>query len=130
MHGGFARLRARCTMNVGLRISLHDKGDDLGRDVARIAALWAEGFRQFGGPFLAGPAFTAVDAMFAPVAFRAQTYGILDDEAASGYVQRLLALAPMHQWEVAALAETAREPGHEEEARATGALVADLRAMA
>jgi glutathione S-transferase len=130
MHGGFGRLRSRCTMNVGVRVKLHDNDDDLDRDVRRMTALWAEGLQRFGGPFLAGETFTAVDAMFAPVAFRAQTYGIFSDATPAAYVQRLLALAPMRQWEAAALAETVREPGHEAEAQATGVLTADLRAKA
>jgi glutathione S-transferase len=71
-----------------------------------------------------------VDAMFAPVAFRAQTYGILTDPTSAAYVQRLLALPAMREWEAAALKETEREPGHEDEARATGTLTADLRATA
>jgi glycine hydroxymethyltransferase len=34
-----------------------------------MAALWADGLERFGGPFLGGQPFTAVDAMFAPVAW-------------------------------------------------------------
>ena len=34
------------------------------------------GFERFGGPYLAGAEFTAVDAFFAPVVFRVQTYGL------------------------------------------------------
>jgi glutathione S-transferase len=130
MHGGFGTLRNRCTMNVGLRVKLHERGDNLARDVERMAALWADGLGRFGGPFLGGSGFSAVDAMFAPVAFRAQTYGVLTDPTSAAYVQRLLALSAMREWEAAALKETEREPGHEGEARATGTLTADLRATA
>ncbi len=130
MHGGFGTLRNRCTMNVGVRVKLHEKGDNLARDVARVAGLWATGLERFGGPFLAGQNFSAVDAMFAPVAFRAQTYGILTDAVSSRYVERLLALPAMREWEGAALRETERERSHEEDLEATGTVTADLRAGA
>jgi glutathione S-transferase len=128
MHAGFGTMRDRCTMNVGIRVTLNDRPAALESDLARLAALWADGLKRFGGPFLAGSAFTGVDAMFAPVAFRAQTYGVLNDATSGAYVQRLLALPAMREWEAAALKETWREPGHEEEALATGKWTADLRA--
>ena len=130
MHGGFSTLRNRCSMSVGLRVKLFDKADNLARDIARMAALWADGLARFGGPFLAGEAFTAVDAMFAPVAFRAQTFGILTDAISSAYIQQLLALPAMRDWEGAGLRETQREPAHEAEIAATGTIKADLRAGA
>ena len=40
----------------------------LNKDISRIDALWQQGLEKFGGPFLAGDTFTAVDAMYAPVA--------------------------------------------------------------
>jgi glutathione S-transferase len=130
MHAGFGALRDRCTMNVGIRVNLHDNPPALAGDISRMAALWADGIGRFGGPFLAGDKFTAVDAMFAPVAFRAQTYGVLKDATSAGYVQRLLALPSMQAWQAAALEETWREPAHEEEAKATGRWTADLRTTA
>ena len=45
-------------------------------DIARLVELWGDGFKRFGGPFLAGNSFGAVDAFFCPVAFRVQTYGL------------------------------------------------------
>ena len=57
-------------MSCGVRVRLIEHSAALDRDVARLGALWNEGLRRFGGPFLAGTAFTAVDAFFAPVAFR------------------------------------------------------------
>jgi glutathione S-transferase len=83
MHAGFGALRTACSMNVGTRVRLHTIGPDLAHDVARISALWSHGLARFGGPFLAGAAFTAVDAFFCPVAFRVQTYGLVLPEAAA-----------------------------------------------
>lgn len=130
MHSGFAALRNRCGMNCGLRIELGERPDDLSRDIARVDALWAEGLQRFGGPYLAGPSFTAVDAFFAPVAFRVQTFGLALNEPGAAYAKRLLALPAMQEWYAAALAETDREEGHEHEARESGRIVQDLRVPA
>ena len=129
MHSGFAVLRECCSMSCGVRVALHDAPDPLARDIARIGALWGDGLRRFGGPFLAGAAFTAVDAMFAPVAFRIQTYGLGFPDALAAYAKRLLALAAMQEWYAAALAETWREPSHEDEVARAGRVVEDLRAL-
>jgi glutathione S-transferase len=76
MHSGFTALRGECSMNCGLRVRLNAPSDALRADLARIASLWGEGLERFGGPFLAGSTFTAVDAFYCPVAFRVQTYGL------------------------------------------------------
>jgi glutathione S-transferase len=130
MHAGFAALRDACTMNCGIRVRLADIPPALAADIARLVELWTEGLDRFGGPFLAGPAFTAVDAFFAPVAFRIQTYALPLPPACAQYAQRLLDLPAMRYWYAAALAETWREPGHEDEARRAGAWLTDLRAPA
>ena len=72
MHSGFGNLRNDCSMSVGMRIRLHGISDALRAELTRLQALWNEGLARFGGPFLAGPRFTAVDAFFAPVASRIQ----------------------------------------------------------
>lgn len=127
MHSGFATLRQICTMNCGLRIRLEVISEAMALDISRIDELWSEGLNRFGGPFLAGKTFTAVDAFFAPVAFRVQTYGLTLTPVASDYAQRLLALDSMRSWETAALQEPWREPGHEEEALRAGTVLEDLR---
>jgi len=128
MHSGFSTLRDLCTMNCGIRVKPNAITPALAKDIARLAQLWSEGLTKFGGPFLAGETFTAVDAFYAPVAFRAQTYGLTFNPAADAYVARLLALPAMVEWYEAALAETFREQGHEDEARGYGTWTADLRA--
>ena len=129
MHGGFSALRSRCTMNVGVRVALAGIDAELARDIARVRELFEEGLARFGGPWLAGAEFTALDAFFAPVAFRVRTYG-LDMGEGQAWVDRILAHPAMQQWEAEALAESWREQGHEAELAATGSLVADLRASA
>ena len=127
MHGGFATLRNDCTMNVGVRVNPKPMSDALKRDVERISELWAEGFASFGGPFLAGSRFTAVDAFFAPVAFRVRTYGLDVGQAGNEWVRHMLTLPAMLAWENDALKESWREVGHEEELRTCGELIADYR---
>jgi glutathione S-transferase len=128
MHSGFGTLRNDCSMCVGVRIALHEVSEALRRDVARIDALWSEGVARFGGPFLAGAAFTAVDAFFVPVAFRVRTYGLALGAPAAAYAARLLDLPSTRQWEAAALREPWREVAHESEILASGTLLEDRRA--
>ena len=127
MHGGFSALRECCTMNVGVRVKPKPMSDALQRDVARIAELWAQGLDSFGGPFLAGPQFTAVDAFFAPVAFRVRTYGLDVGHAGNEWVHHILMVPAMLAWEKDALTESWREVGHEDELRACGEVIADYR---
>lgn len=128
MHSGFATLRNDCTMNVGVRVEPHLPSPALNKDIARLTELWAEGLARFGGPFLAGDAFTAVDAFYAPVAYRVRTYGLDVGPGGQAWVEHMLALPAMQAWETAALAETWREDGHEAEIGAAGRVVADYRA--
>lgn len=127
MHSGFAALRAICTMNCGVRVQLNEISPALARDLGRIDELWREGLERFGGPFLTGKSFTAVDAFFAPVAFRIQTFDLKLDAASLAYAARLLALPSMQRWEQDALAEPWREVEHEKELQAAGRVVKDLR---
>ena len=128
MHAGFGVLRDRCSMTVGQRVRLHEVPAALQRDIARIDELWNEGLHRFGGPFLAGAAFTAVDAFYAPVTYRIQTYALELSAASLSYAARLRDLPAMHDWTAAALAETWRERAHEEEIARAGTIVQDLRA--
>jgi glutathione S-transferase len=127
MHSGFQELRSRCTMNLGIRVRIENVPPVLARDIARIDDLWQEGLKSFGGPFLAGAAFNAVDAFFAPVAFRFLIYGVSLSAPSSSYADRLCALEPMRAWYEAALLEPWREPRHEDEARNAGEWTQDLR---
>ncbi|MDC3956499.1 glutathione S-transferase family protein [Polyangium jinanense] len=128
MHAGFGVLREKCSMNIGIRVRLHETPPALSRDVARISALWTEGLERFGGPFLAGDTFTAVDAFFAPVVFRWQTYGLHFGEAAAAYATRMLERPSMRRWYDEGIAETFRDLSHDEECRAAGVWTADFRA--
>lgn len=132
MHSGFDALRDQCTMTCGQRIRLYDLTPGLSKDLRRLDELWSEGLAEFGGPFLAGARFTAVDAMFAPVAFRVQSYGTTPgfslSRPALDYVGRILEQPPMRQWYEAALAEPWRDDAHERDVTRVGTVVEDLRA--
>jgi glutathione S-transferase len=128
MHSGFGALRSRCSMTCGVRVELAAIPSDLAADLRRLEELWGEGLARFGGPFLAGSSFTAVDAFFAPVAFRVQTYGLALGHQAAGYVERLLALPAMQEWYRDALAERFRDVPHEAELAGLGRVTADYRA--
>jgi glutathione S-transferase len=130
MHGGFAALRNDCTMNVGVRVRRNPDSLALKRDVARIAEIFEEGLERFGGPFLAGAGFTAADAFFAPVVYRVRSYSLELGPEGSDWVERMLALPAMREWEEQALREDYREEGHEAALAATGAIIQDLRAPA
>lgn len=127
MHSGFATVRDVCGMSCGQRVALEDAPAALAAEWQRIDALWCEGLDSFRGPFLAGVAFTAVDAFYAPVVFRAQTYSPALSETAMAYIDRMLALPPMQAWYDAALAEPWRDEDHEADVRAAGRIVADHR---
>lgn len=126
MHSGFAALRNDCTMNVGVRVKPRPMREALVADVARVRELFETGLSRFGGPWLAGPAFGAIDAFFAPVAFRIRTYG-LDVGKGRDWVEHVLDHPAMRAWEAAALEETWREESHEAELAAAGEIIADFR---
>lgn len=126
MHGGFSALRNDCTMNVGVRVRPRPMRPALQRDIARVREIFEQGLDAFGGPWLAGESFTALDAFFAPVAFRIRTYG-LDVGHGQAWVDRVLAHPAMLQWEAEALDETWREAGHEAELAEAGEIIADYR---
>ena len=130
MHSGFATVRDICGMNCGIRVKLHEFPPALRAEWDRIDRLWCEGLDRFGGPFLAGNAFTAVDAFFAPVAFRVQTYSPPLSDRAAAYAAHLRGIPAMQAWYSAALAERWRDEPHDAEARAVGTWTDDLRVPA
>jgi glutathione S-transferase len=127
MHAGFGALRTHCSMNCGLRLRLKQEPANLMADLGRLDELWQDGLIRFGGPFLAGSAFSAADAFYAPVAFRIQTYGLSLSPDSLAYAQRLLDLPGMQAWYTTALAEPWREISHEREVLAQAEFIQDLR---
>jgi glutathione S-transferase len=109
MHAGFGALRSHCPMNieaalpdVGARIWAEQPG--VRDDITRIEAAWAEALTAHGGPFLFG-AFSAADAMFAPVCMRLRTYALPMPNLTHAYIGRVAAAPGVKAWVVDALAE-------------------------
>jgi len=127
IHSSFWALRRLCPVNCGLRVALHEIPEPVARDIARIDEIWREGLDRFGGPFLAGDRFTAVDAFYAPVAFRIQTYGLPFSAPAMAYQRRILERPTMVEWYEAGLLEPYREAHRDQEPRASGTVTDDFR---
>ncbi|RJF78778.1 glutathione S-transferase family protein [Rhodopseudomonas palustris] len=107
MHSGFAALRSECGMNIHRPVGPKPLSDAAKADIARIQQIWTECRQRYGrgGPYLFG-AFSAADAMFAPVVHRFRNYAIELDSIAEGYMAVMQALPAFHEWTEAALAET------------------------
>jgi len=106
MHAGFPALRSACPMNLGRKYAPKDRGDAVARDVARFSEIVRRARERFGagGPFLFG-AFSAADAMYAPLVTRLDTYSIAIDATTRAYVDAILALPAFQEWRSAALKE-------------------------
>ncbi|UJW86327.1 glutathione S-transferase family protein [Devosia sp. SL43] len=105
MHAGFAALRSHAPMN--LRASHPGKVsvDSIARDLHRLETLWGDLLARSGGPYLFG-AFTAADAMFAPVATRIRTYALPVSDVVAAYVEAIYGLPAFQDW----LAQALKEP--------------------
>jgi glutathione S-transferase len=127
MHAGFQQLRNDCSMHCGLRVRLHHVSDKLQRDIDRVVHIWKEGLERFGGPFLAGDRFTAVDAFYVPVAIRFENYGLPIHGPAAAYKQTLLGLPSVRSWIADALREPWTDEEHDRDVRTAGTVIDDLR---
>jgi len=107
MHAGFSALRGACPMNLGKKYAQKDRGDAVARDVARFSEVVRQAREHFGagGPFLFG-AFSAADAMYAPLATRLDTYSFALDNETRAYVDAILSSPAFQEWRDAALKET------------------------
>jgi glutathione S-transferase len=105
MHAGFTGLRSHAPMNLRASYPGRVNLDTVAKDLKRLEALWGELLLASGGPFLFG-AFTAADAMFAPVATRIRTYDLPVSDVAGEYVESIYGLPAFQTW----LAEALKEP--------------------
>lgn len=106
MHSGFVSLRKECPMNFRRSGSAIEPSEKVLVDVARIDAAWQDVRARHGkgGPFLFG-AFTAADAMFAPVVNRFSIYGLHVSPEARAYMSTIEALPSWKEWADAASRE-------------------------
>jgi len=106
MHSDFLPLRRHLPMNVRRPVKARVLDDAARADVARIDTIWSECRAQFaaGGPFLYG-AFSAADAMYAPVVWRFHTYAVEASATARAYMRAVMALPASVEWREAARRE-------------------------
>ena len=98
MHSGFTALRGACPMNLRVGWDGFRADDAVRADLARVEALWSLARGMAGeGPWLFG-AYSAADAMFAPVAMRIAGYDLPVGDAARAYVATHLAHPPLRRW--------------------------------
>jgi len=99
MHSGFRDLRGSMPMNI--RASHPGKGmnPEVRKNIDRIEKLWTEARTRFGagGPFLFG-AFSAADAMYAPVVTRFKTYAVKLSPESQRYCDAMLAAPGIRAW--------------------------------
>lgn len=111
MHSGFQALRNEMPMDF-LADHPGAVSEAVETDIRRIVRAWGDARATYGdGTFLFG-AFSAADAMFAPVVSRFRTYavdlaGFGDDGTAGAYAEGLLALQEMADWARGAAEELA-----------------------
>ena len=112
MHSGFPDLRNELPMDFVNIIGFPQASDKALADIGRIAGIWMDCRRRFGGSgaFLFGD-FCAADAMFAPVASRFTTYQVDlacfgDDGIAAGYRETMMGMPEMRDWGEGARAES------------------------
>lgn len=97
MHAGFETLRREMPMNcraTGRRVAI---GDALQADISRIEQLWSACLAASGGPFLFGSC-TIADAMYAPVVFRFESYGVTHQDVLGEYRSQVLGMAATKHW--------------------------------
>jgi glutathione S-transferase len=107
MHAGFAALREALPMNLRRSAGARAWSSEVDADIARVVSIWEDcrARSRALGPFLFG-GFGVADAMYAPVAFRFQIYGVGLPPAARQYCDGLLNLPAMRTWLEEALRET------------------------
>jgi glutathione S-transferase len=115
MHAGFQTLRQTCPMNLGKRFATPPMTADLTANVERLEAMWREARERFAGgrgPFLFG-AFTAADAMYAPVVTRLDSYALPVGSETRAYMDAVLGHPAVVEWTRGAFAEPWRIPEYE-----------------
>ena len=115
MHSGFSEIRSKMPMNARAEGRQIEIGIELEDEIERLAQLWDKLIRSneqaseqarvekrgwlFGG-------FSIADCMFAPMAFRFNTYGVKLAGRAKAYCELLLSDVHMQEW----LADARTEP--------------------
>ena len=106
MHAGFSEIRNNMPMNVRAEGRHIDMSPEIDSEIQRLGKLWSklrEAYEQ-NGSWLFGD-FSIADCMFAPMAFRFNTYGVKPAGRAGEYCDLLLQDPAMQEWQESAKAE-------------------------
>ena len=118
MHASFQPLRQQCGMSIAQIYAAKDRSPDVLANAKRIMAIWNEARQKYGqagdGPFLYG-AFSAADAMFAPVVSRFVSYSLDADPVSRAYIDAIRAVPAYVEWRCAAADEPWTKPENEGE---------------
>ena len=98
MHSGFTHLRTQMSFGLNTGDTPETLTAETREEVMRVFDIW-NNLRELSGSkqFLCGD-FGIVDAMFVPVVFRFRRYGIAIPAQLQGYIDNILAYAPVQQW--------------------------------
>jgi glutathione S-transferase len=105
MHSGFSSLRSALPMNLKAHFPGHKIWARAAGDIDRIAIIWRECLRDYGGPYLFGAKRCMADAMYAPVATRFVTYDVKLDADCAAYTKTIMAMPEVKAWIAAAKLE-------------------------
>lgn len=116
MHSGFAALREALPMNCRRRVAGFRAPEEAARDIRRIRQIWRWCRENWGdgGDFLFGE-FSIADAMYAPVVSRFHTYGVRTGTVGKAYMDAIMGLDAMQEWNRSATGES--EVIHQSEVR-------------
>ena len=106
MHSGFRSLRSQMPMNCRATRRQVELTAGLANDIKRVQTIWITCRNQNTqrGSWLFGN-FTIVDAMYAPVVFRFNTYGVKCEPVATEYMNAVLNDVDIQRWYQAATSE-------------------------
>ena len=109
MHSGFAALRKRFPFNTRRPVRAVALDATVTAEIRRVMSLWEEALDRFGaeGGFLYG-AFSAADAMYAPLVLRFHAYAVEAPPRVANYMARVLAMPAVVEWTTAAMMDPAR----------------------
>ncbi len=104
MATGFPALRNECPMNFHRKREIIAVSDGVVGEVALVETIWRDCLNRSGGPFLFG-AFSAADAMYAPVVNRLEIYCLTNNPDTLSYMRSLKDHPAFKAWEEEALKE-------------------------
>ena len=104
MHSGFEFMRSTMPMNCRRIVNGFEPNLETRIDINRVVQLFEDALQESGGPWLFGD-YSVVDAMYAPVVSRFNTYKIQLPFESAQYAKRVLEDLHMQAWYAAAANE-------------------------